>query len=74
MGASGIYSMTLAICPTLIPKAEFGKYIAIISTVFALASVLGPILGGLISNHESSWRWVFFLKYKRPSPGRHLAE
>jgi predicted MFS family arabinose efflux permease len=62
MGASGIYSMTLTIAPSLVPKDEFGKYIAIISTVFALASVLGPVLGGVISNHGSSWRWVFFLK------------
>lgn len=61
MGASGIYSMTIVIAPTLVPKAEFGKYIAIISTVFALASILGPILGGVVSAN-GSWRWVFFLK------------
>ncbi|KAI5457173.1 drug resistance transporter EmrB/QacA subfamily [Mariannaea sp. PMI_226] len=61
MGASGIYSMTLTIAPALVPKQEFGKYIAIISTVFALASVLGPVLGGIISNHGNNWRWVFFL-------------
>ncbi|KAJ4419091.1 hypothetical protein N0V85_001189 [Neurospora sp. IMI 360204] len=66
MGASGIYSMTIVIAPTLVPKAEFGKYIAIISTVFALASILGPILGGVVSAH-GSWRWVFFLKYELPS-------
>lgn len=61
IGASGIYSMTLVLAPTLVPKEEYGKYIGIISSVFALASVLGPIMGGAISTH-STWRWVFLLK------------
>ncbi|KAK3501075.1 putative MFS multidrug transporter [Neurospora crassa] len=60
MGASGIYCMTIVIAPTLVPKAEFGRYIAIVSTVFALASILGPLLGGVVSAN-GSWRWVFFL-------------
>lgn len=51
----------MALAPTLVPEEQFGKYIAIISTVFLLASILGPILGGAISAH-SSWRWVFLLK------------
>jgi MFS family permease len=61
MGASGIYSMIMAIAPTVVPEKEFGKSIAIISTVFLVASVLGPILGGAINTH-TTWRWVFLLK------------
>lgn len=61
MGASGIYSMVLAIAPTLVPRENFGKYMGIVSSVFAIASVLGPILGGVITTH-STWRWVFLLK------------
>lgn len=61
MGASGIYSMVLVLAPTLVPKKDYGKYIGIISSVFALASILGPILGGAISSN-TTWRWVFLLK------------
>lgn len=61
MGASGIYSMVLVLAPTLVPKKEYGKYIGIISSVFAIASVLGPILGGVIATN-TTWRWVFWLK------------
>ena len=32
------------------------------TSVFAIASLLGPILGGAIVDH-TTWRWVFFLKY-----------
>ena len=47
-GATGIYSMVLAVAPTLVPREKFGKYMGIVSSVFAIASVLGPILGGVI--------------------------
>ncbi|TVY16799.1 Efflux pump FUS6 [Lachnellula arida] len=60
IGASGIYSMIMAIAPTMVPEKEFGKYIAVVSTVFVVASVLGPILGGAINSH-TTWRWVFLL-------------
>ncbi|TVY27456.1 Efflux pump [Lachnellula hyalina] len=60
IGASGIYSMIMAIAPTMVPEKEFGTYIAIVSTVFVVASVLGPILGGAINSH-TTWRWVFLL-------------
>src|ERR1700742_858413 len=64
MGASGIYSLTMVIATNLVPRANYGKYMAIMSTVFAVASVVGPILGGAISTH-STWRWVFLLKYAK---------
>jgi MFS family permease len=61
MGGSGIYSMVLVIAPMMVPPKEYGKYVGIISSVFALASVVGPLVGGAISSH-STWRWVFLLK------------
>jgi MFS family permease len=62
IGASGIYAMILAIAPSLVPISKYAKYMGVMSTVFITASVLGPILGGVISQH-STWRWVFLLKY-----------
>ncbi|RDL42325.1 Uncharacterized protein BP5553_02304 [Venustampulla echinocandica] len=70
MGASGIYSLIMVIAPTLVPPETFGSAIAVISSVFLLASVLGPILGGVISEHGGgTWRWVFLLN----APGGGLA-
>lgn len=54
--------MVSVITAASIPPAKFGKYMAIISSVFAVSSVLGPVLGGAITDH-TSWRWVFLLKY-----------
>jgi MFS family permease len=38
------------------------KYIALMSTVFALASVVGPLMGGAITE-TGQWKWVFLFKY-----------
>ena len=61
MGASGIYSMILVIASQMVPPAEYGKYVGIISSVFVISSILGPIIGGAISS-GTTWRWVFLLK------------
>lgn len=53
--------MVTVIAPEMVPLQKIGKYMATITSVFALASVLGPILGGVINAHRS-WRWVFLLK------------
>lgn len=53
--------MVLVIAPKLVPVTEYGKYVGIISSVFALASITGPLVGGAIASN-TSWRWVFLLK------------
>lgn len=61
VGGSGIYSLVTVITPLMVPPAKYPTYIAIISSVFAISSVLGPLLGGAISDN-ATWRWVFWLK------------
>ncbi|KAH6632551.1 major facilitator superfamily transporter [Chaetomium tenue] len=60
MGGSGIYSLATVMTPLMVPPAKYPTYIAIMSSVFAISSVLGPLLGGVISDHDA-WRWVFWL-------------
>ena len=44
----------------LFPPAERGKYMGFVAGVFALSSVAGPVVGGLLTD-VLSWRWVFFV-------------
>ncbi|KAL8665676.1 MAG: hypothetical protein Q9168_007644 [Polycauliona sp. 1 TL-2023] len=60
IGAGGIYTLSFVIAGELVPLAKFGGMAALLSVVFAISSLLGPILGGLICDH-STWRWVFYL-------------
>jgi len=44
----------------LFPPSDRGKYQGFITGVFGLASVIGPTLGGFITDNLS-WHWVFFI-------------
>lgn len=60
IGGSGLYSMTMTVVPEITPKHRFGMISGVIGMTFALSSILGPILGGVIST-QSTWRWIFLL-------------
>ncbi|KAK3390892.1 major facilitator superfamily transporter [Podospora didyma] len=60
VGGSGLYSITMIVFPELTPD-EQKKFIAgIVGIVVAAAGVLGPVLGGVLTEY-ASWRWVFWL-------------
>ncbi|KAI1375798.1 putative MFS multidrug transporter [Hypoxylon crocopeplum] len=60
LGGSGIYSTVFVIVTKIATVDKVGTYTGILSSVFALASLLGPILGGVIVDN-TTWRWVFFI-------------
>src|SRR5262245_36808576 len=60
LGAGGLIVLTQATIGDVVPPRERGRYQGIFGGVFGLASVAGPLLGGLIVEHVS-WRWVFYV-------------
>lgn len=60
VGGAILISNTMAIISILFPPAERAKYGGFVSSASGLASLVGPLLGGLITDHFS-WRWVFFV-------------
>ena len=57
-----MHALAWVILPDMVPREKYTFYATVVSSNFALSSLLGPILGGLINNH-TTWRWIFFLKY-----------
>ena len=54
--------MVFVILPDMVTPKQYPLYATVLSTVFALSNLVGPILGGLINVH-TTWRWIFLLKY-----------
>src|SRR5690606_8939491 len=60
LGAGCILPVAQTISADLFTMEQRAKVSAVYSIVFALAAVLGPFLGGFLTD-ELSWRWVFYV-------------
>jgi EmrB/QacA subfamily drug resistance transporter len=68
LGAAGLFAMAFIIIADLFPPAVRGRYQGLVGATFGLASVLGPLAGGYLTDHGgaiihgvSGWRWVFYV-------------
>ncbi|MFB9589021.1 DHA2 family efflux MFS transporter permease subunit [Streptomyces racemochromogenes] len=60
IGAGGLMVTSMALIADVVPLRERGKYQGAIGAVFGVATVIGPLLGGLFTDHLS-WRWAFYV-------------
>ncbi|MDA8274241.1 MAG: MDR family MFS transporter [Actinomycetota bacterium] len=60
LGAGGLIVGAQAIIGDVVSPRERGKYQGLFGAVFAVTTVIGPLLGGFLTQH-ASWRWVFYL-------------
>ncbi|WP_344983677.1 MFS transporter [Nonomuraea soli] len=60
LGGGGLMVLAQAIVGDVVSARDRGKYQGFFGGVFAVSSVIGPLLGGLFVDHLS-WHWVFFI-------------
>ena len=70
IGAGGLFPLTLAMVGMIVPPRDRGRYQGLIGSVFAAASIAGPLIGGFIVD-TTSWRWIFYVNL--PVGGAALA-
>jgi len=67
LGGAGLFAMAFIVIADLFPPRERGKYQGFVGGVFGIASVLGPLVGGFLTDHGgvipgiAGWRWVFYV-------------
>jgi EmrB/QacA subfamily drug resistance transporter len=59
-GAGAIFPIALAVIGDLFSPRERGKYQGLFGAVFALSSIIGPALGGILTD-TVGWHWVFLV-------------
>ncbi|MEV6848424.1 MDR family MFS transporter [Actinoplanes sp. NPDC051411] len=60
VGAGGMMTLSMAVIAEIVPARIRARVQGYLQLVFALAGVIGPLVGGLIVD-VSSWRWIFYL-------------
>ena len=62
IGAGGLLALVQVIMARMIAPRERGRYSGYLGAVFALATVLGPLVGGVIVDTSwLGWRWCFYV-------------
>src|SRR5215470_15390154 len=60
LGAGALFPIALAVIGDLFTPRERGRYQGLFGAVFGLSFIIGPFIGGFLTDH-ASWRWVFYV-------------
>ncbi|GMA16697.1 DHA2 family efflux MFS transporter permease subunit [Deinococcus metallilatus] len=59
-GGAALFTMAFAILADMFPPAQRAKFGGLFGAIFGLASVIGPAVGGFLTD-QLSWRWTFYV-------------
>ncbi len=88
LGGGAIFPVALAVVADLYTPSERGKYLGLFGAVFGVSFLIGPAIGGVITD-TIGWHWIFFVNVpiglislviiwrllpaiKRPDAARHI--
>jgi EmrB/QacA subfamily drug resistance transporter len=60
LGAGALFPISLAVIGDLFSPRERGRYQGLFGGVFAIAMLIGPFLGGFLTD-TVGWHWIFFV-------------
>jgi EmrB/QacA subfamily drug resistance transporter len=70
IGGGALFTSAFAVIADLYPPRERGKLSGYFGAMFGVASLIGPVIGGLLTEHATvhfngltiaGWRWVFYV-------------
>ncbi len=62
IGTGGMVALSQIVLASMIPPRERGRYNGYLGAVFAVATVAGPLIGGVVTDTSwLGWRWCFYV-------------
>jgi len=60
LGAGALMPISMTIVADIYPPEKRGKFMGLFGAVFAISSIIGPALGGVIAE-QWNWGWIFYM-------------
>ncbi|KAI0832166.1 putative multidrug resistance protein fnx1 [Hypoxylon sp. FL0890] len=60
IGCAGLNTMVEMVVCDLVPLRERGKFMGFIFAIYAVSTIIGPLVGGAFATYVT-WRWVFYI-------------
>ena len=61
LGAGAMMPISQAIIGDIFPPTQRAKWTGVLMSVFAVATIIGPLIGGWITDSSLGWRWTFYV-------------
>lgn len=62
---AGVFTGGLVIAGYVVSKQKVPLFISFISTMFMVASIVGPVLGGIFTESSLTWRFCFWINLRK---------
>jgi EmrB/QacA subfamily drug resistance transporter len=61
LGAGAMMPISQAIIGDIFPPAQRAKWTGVLMSVWGVATIVGPLIGGWITDSSLGWRWTFYV-------------
>jgi MFS family permease len=63
-GGAGIFASTLTLYSFVVSKKQMPLFVSVLGSIYIVASILGPVIGGVFAGSYLTWRFCFWINLR----------